>query len=64
MKLKKDYIKFLIGEMSYKELSEKCGISSNWLNTVINRGQASMNIVNKLAKALNVEPIEIVKMEE
>ncbi|MDU1316913.1 helix-turn-helix transcriptional regulator [Anaerococcus hydrogenalis] len=64
MKLKKDYIKFLIGEMSYKELSEKCGISSNWLNTVINRGQASMNIVNKLAKALNVEPIEIVKMED
>lgn len=64
MKLKKDYVKFLIGEMSYKELSEKCGISSNWLNTVINRGQASMNIVNKLAKALNVEPIEIVKMED
>lgn len=64
MRLKKDYIKFLIGEMSYKELSEKCGISSNWLNTVINRGQASMNIVNKLAKALNVEPIEIVKMED
>ena len=64
MRLKKGYIKFLIGEMSYKELSEKCGISSNWLNTVINRGQASMNIVNKLAKALNVEPIEIVKMED
>lgn len=64
MKLKKDYIKFLIGEMSYKELSEKCGVSPTWLNTVINRGQASMNIVNKLAKALNVEPIEIVKMED
>lgn len=64
MKLKKDYIKFLIGEMSYKELSEKSGVSPTWLNTVINRGQASMNIVNKLAKALNVKPIEIVKMED
>lgn len=64
MKLKKDYIKFLIGEMSYKELSEKCGVSPTWLNTVINRGHASMNIVNKLAKTLNVKPIEIVKMED
>ncbi len=64
MKIKKDYIKFLMGGMSYEELSEKTGVSRNWLNTVINRGHASMNIVNKLAKALNVDPKEIVKLED
>lgn len=64
MKLKKDYIKFLMGGMSFEELSEKSGVSRTWLNTVINRGNASMNIVNKLAKALNVDPKEIVKLED
>lgn len=64
MKIKKDYIKFLMGGMSFEELSEKTGVSRNWLNTVINRGNASMNIVNKLAKALGVDPKEIVKLED
>ena len=64
MKIKKDYIKFLMGSMSFEELSEKTGVSRNWLNTVINRGNASMNIVNKLAKALGVDPKEIVKLED
>lgn len=63
MELKKDYIKFLMNGMSYQELSEKSDISKTWLITVINRGHANMNIVNKLAKALEVEPIKIVKME-
>lgn len=64
MKLKKDYIKFLMCGMSFEELSEKSGVSRTWLNTVINRGNASMNIVSKLAKALNVDPKEIVKLED
>lgn len=53
-----------MGGMSFEELSEKTGVSRNWLNTVINRGNASMNIVNKLAKALGVDPKEIVKLED
>lgn len=64
MELKKDYIKFLMNGMTYEELSEKSYISKTWLVTVINRGHASMNVVNKLAKALDVEPKEIVKLDE
>lgn len=64
MKLKVDKIIYLINGRSLQEISKLSGISRPWLSTVINRGQASMNIVNKLAKALNVEPIEIVKMED
>lgn len=64
MKLKKDYIIYLMNGMTQKELSQKMEITDTWLSTIFKRGQASMNIVNKLAKALNVEPIEIVKMED
>lgn len=64
MKLKKDYIIYLMNGMTQKELSQKMGITDTWLSTVINRGNASMNIVNKLAKALNVDPKEIVKLED
>ncbi len=64
MNLKKNYIKFLMCGMSFEELSKQTGISRTWLNTVINRGNASMNIVNKLAKALDVDPKEIVKLED
>lgn len=64
MQLKKDYIKFLMNGMSFEELSKKSNVSSNWLNTVINRGHASMNVVNKIAQALEVDPKEIVKLED
>lgn len=50
--------------MTYEKLSEKTGLSKTWLATVINRGHASMNVVNKIAKALDVDPREIVKLED
>lgn len=64
MKLKTDYIKFLMNGRTQKEISDLSGISRNWLGTTLKRGCASMNVVNKLAKALEVEPIEIVKLED
>lgn len=64
MKLKKDYIIYLMNGMTQKELSQKMEITDTWLSTIFKRGHASMNIVNKLAKALNVETIEIIKMED
>lgn len=64
MKLKVDKILFLINGRTQKEISDLSGISQNWIGTTLKRGYASMNIVNKLAKALDVEPIEIVKLED
>lgn len=64
MKLKSQYIKFLMNGMTYEDLSDKSDVSKTWLVTVINRGHASMNVVNKIAKALEVDPIEIVKLED
>lgn len=64
MKLKVDKILFLINGRTQKEISDLSGISQNWIGTTLKRGYASMNIVNKLAKALDIEPIEIVKLED
>ena len=64
MILKVNKINYLINGRSLEEISEISGISRSWLSTIINRGHASMNVVNKLAKALDVEPKEIVKLDE
>ncbi len=64
MKLKVDKILFLINGRTQKEISDLSGISRNWLGTTLKRGYASMNVVNKLAKALDVDPKEIVKLED
>lgn len=64
MQLKVDYIKFLMNGRTNKEIANLIGISNNWFNTIIKRGYANMNMVNKLAKALDVDPKEIVKLED
>ena len=46
------------------KLAEKMGASRQWLGTVLDRGHATMHYVNKNAKALEVEPIEIVILED
>lgn len=64
MKLKTDYIKFLMNGKTNEHMAELMGISRNWFNTIIKRGYANMNMVNKIAKALEVDPKEIVKLED
>lgn len=64
MKLKTDYIKFLMNGRTNEHMAEVMGISKNWFNTILKRGYANMKMVNKLAKALEVDPIEIVKLED
>lgn len=64
MKIKVDKILFLINGRTQKEISDLAGISQNWLGATLKRGYASMNVVNKLAKALEVDPKEIVKLED
>ncbi len=64
MKLKTEYIKFLMNGRTNEHMAEVMGISRNWFNTILKRGYANMKMVNKLAKALEVDPIEIVKLED
>lgn len=64
MKLKIDYIKFLMNGKTQKEVANLMGITSQYLSTILNRAWANMNIVNKLAEVLGVEPIEIIKLED
>lgn len=64
MKIKSSYIKFLMNEMTVKELAEKTNISYTWLSTVLSRGKASMNVVNKIANVLDVAPLDIVIVED
>lgn len=45
-------------------LAEKMGSTRQWLGAVLNRGHATTNYISKLSKALNVDPKEIVKLED
>ncbi|WP_311480845.1 helix-turn-helix transcriptional regulator [uncultured Anaerococcus sp.] len=64
MKIKTNYIKFLMNGMTVKELAEKTNISYTWLSTVLARGKASMNLVNKIASVLDADPLDIVIVED
>lgn len=59
-------IKILMANMNLnnKQLAEKMGVSRQWLGVVLKRGYATFDYVNKLAKALEVEVENIVKMED
>ena len=59
-------IKMIMLEKGYNNgtLAEKMGSTRQWLGAVLNRGHATMNYISKLAKALEVEPKEIIKLED
>lgn len=46
------------------DLAALMGSSRQWVGTILDRGHATLNMVNKLAKALDVDPKEIVKLED
>lgn len=46
-----------------KEIAKEMNISPQWLSVTISKGDASMNLVNKIANVLNVDPINIVILE-
>lgn len=64
LKLKTEKLKFYIGDMTITDLSKKSNVSRVWINKVIKEGYATMNIVLKLANALNIDPKEIVYIED
>lgn len=51
-------------DLNIGELAELMNSSRQWVGAILDRGHATLNMVNKLAKALEVEPKEIIKMED
>lgn len=49
--------------LNNKQLAEKMDVSRQWLGVVLERGYATFDYVNKLAKALDCEINEIVNLE-
>lgn len=66
MKINSLKIKMIMLEKGYNNgtLADKMGSTRQWLGAVLNRGYATMNYISKLAKALGVEPKEIIKPED
>lgn len=65
MKIDSDKIKLKLANqnITISDFSDKVNISRQWLGIVLNRGYASPQIVNKLAKGLKVEVSEILLKE-
>lgn len=51
-------------DLNNKSLAKKMKSSRQWVGAILDRGHATLNMVNKIAKALEVEPKEIVKLED
>lgn len=66
MKINCSKIKILMLEKNLNkgDLASLMGSSRQWVGTILDRGHATLNMVNKLAKALDVDPKEIVKLED
>ncbi|WP_311482235.1 helix-turn-helix transcriptional regulator [uncultured Anaerococcus sp.] len=66
MKIDSIKIKMLMLEkdINISELADLMKSSRQWLGTILDRGYATLKMVNKLAKALDVDPKEIVKLED
>ena len=46
------------------DLAEEMKSSRQWLGAILERGHATLNYISRLAKALDVDPKEIVKLED
>lgn len=66
MKIDSIKIKILMVERNLNngQLADLMQTTRQWLGTILDRGHATINMVNKIAKALEVEPREIIKMED
>ena len=66
MKINSLKIKMLMLEKGFNicSLAKEIKISRQWLGVVLERGHATLSYINKLAKALDVDPKEIVKLED
>lgn len=51
-------------DMNIGDLAELMKSSRQWVGAILDRGHATLNMVNKIAKALDVDPKEIVKLDD
>lgn len=58
-------VKIMIHErgLNYGKFAERAGISANWTSTILDRGRASVPIIYKMAKALDIDPNTIIISE-
>lgn len=66
MKISKRKITALMGAklMTQVKLAEVAGVSRATINSALLKGSCSIQTVGKIAKALGVDPMEIIKMED
>lgn len=66
MKISKRKITALMGAklMTQVKLAEAAGVSRATINAALLKGSCSIPTVGKIAKALGVDPMEIIKMED
>ncbi len=66
MKISKRKITALMGAnlMTQIKLAEVSGVSRATINTALLKGSCSIQTVGKIAKALGVDPIEIIEVED
>mgnify|MGYP002527437355 CR=1 FL=1 len=66
MKISKRKITALMGAklMTQVKLAEAAGVSRATINAALLKGSCSIPTVGKIARALGVDPMEIIKMED
>ena len=66
MKIRSGKIRNLMAEklMTQKDIAAAASVSRATVNVTLQRGSCSIVTVGKIAKALGVDPAEIVEMEE
>lgn len=66
MKISKRKITALMGAnlMTQVKLAEVAGVSRATINSALLKGSCSIPTVGKIARALGVDPMEIIKMED
>lgn len=66
MKISKRKITALMGAnlMTQIRLAEVSGVSRATINTALLKGSCSIQTAGKIAKALGVDPIEIIEVED
>lgn len=65
MKLDVTKIKMILAkkEMNQVDLAVACGVERQQINGILSRGTCSLKTLGRIAKALGVDPAEILKKE-
>ena len=66
MNINPNYIKRMMGAnlMTQEQLAQAAGVSRSTINTTLLKGSCSTRTAGKIAKALGIDPVDIVEQEE